>query len=97
VLYVLVVTCLSVCTIRKCFPSTCNKLPIAFARQCCAVKTCCLMNDCNVVARFSDLPTLSHLMSSMRGIPLSYRVHIWYEKTRVAGLQSQSFGHNTSM
>jgi len=47
---------------------------------------------------------LSHLPLLMREIPSSYRVHIWCEKTRMAGLQSgegriwltQSFGHNTS-
>jgi len=46
----------------------------------------------------------SHLTPSWRGIPSSYRVHIWYGKTRMSGLQSVevawwltlSFGHNTS-
>jgi len=38
-----------------------------------------------------DFPTylaLSHLTPSMRGVPRSYRVHVWYEKIRTAGLQS---------
>jgi len=34
------------------------------------------------------LSIFSHMASSMRGIPSSYRVHIWYGKTRMAGLQS---------
>jgi len=43
----------------------------------------------SILATFSDfyLP-LFHLMPSMRGIPRAYRVHIWYGKTRTAGLQS---------
>jgi len=32
--------------------------------------------------------TFTHLTPSMRKITSSYRVHIWYEKTRMAGLQS---------
>jgi len=36
--------------------------------------------------------SLSYLTPSMRGIPASYRVHIWYGKTRMAGLQSGA-GH----
>jgi len=43
----------------------------------------------STLAVFSDicLP-LSYLTASIRGIPSSYRVHIWYGKTRMAGLQS---------
>jgi len=53
------------------------------------VKRCPLVNDCNLLAWFSNfcLP-LSHLLPSVRGIPSCYRVDIWYEKTRIAGLQS---------
>jgi len=59
------------------------------ARHRCAVETCPLVNDCDLVARFCDfyLP-LSHLTTSMREILSSYRVHIWCGKTRMAGLQS---------
>jgi len=47
----------------------------------------------SILAVFCDiyLP-LSHLTSSMRGMPSSY--HIWYRKTRMAGLQS---GENRMM
>jgi len=47
------------------------------------------VNDCDLLAGFSDfyLP-LSHLTHSVTGISLSYRVHIWHGKTRMAGLQS---------
>jgi len=53
---------------------------------CCSVKSCSLVNDCDLLAGFSDfyLP-LSHLMPSIFS---SYRVHIWHGKTRMAGLQS---------
>jgi len=56
---------------------------------CCAVKSCPLVNDCDLLAGFFEfyLP-LSHLTPSVREIPLSYRIHIWYGKTRMAGLQS---------
>jgi len=49
---------------------------------CCAVKSCPLVNDCDLLAKFSDfyLP-LSHLTPSMSS---SCRVHIWYDKTRMA-------------
>jgi len=33
--------------------------------------------------------TAYHLMPSLREIPSSYRVYIWYGKTRMAGLQSR--------
>jgi len=56
---------------------------------CCTIKSCPLANDCNLMVGFSKFyQPLSSLMPSMRGIPLSYRVHIWYRKTRTAGLQS---------
>jgi len=53
---------------------------------CCAVKSCPLMNDRDLLAGFSDfyLP-LSHVTPS---IPSSYWIHICYGKTRMAGLQS---------
>jgi len=43
----------------------------------------------DLLACFSDfyLP-LSHLTPSMKVIPSSYPVHIWYDNTRMAGLQS---------
>jgi len=45
--------------------------------------------SCDLLAGFSDFYLhLSHLTPSMRGIPSSYRVHIWYGKPRMAGLQS---------
>jgi len=55
----------------------------------CAVKSCPLVNDYDLLAGFSDfyLP-LSYLTPSLRRIPSSYRVHILYGKTRMAGLQS---------
>jgi len=53
----------------------------------------CHLNACtnvfargrHALARFSDSPIWR---PQLRGIPSSYRVHIWYEKTRMAGLQS---------
>jgi len=53
------------------------------------VKSCPRVNDCDLLAAFYDfyLP-IFHLMPSMRGITLSYRVHIWRGKPRMAGLQS---------
>jgi len=58
---------------------------------CCAVKNCPLVNDCDLLAVFSDfyLP-LSHLTPSMRGIPSSYQVHILCGKTRLSALQPRS-------
>jgi len=53
----------------------------------CAVRSCHLVNDCDLVAWFSDLP-ISHVTSLMRRIPFIYRIHIWYGKTTIAGLQS---------
>jgi len=48
---------------------------------------CCQQLD-SILAGFSDLYLpLSRLAPSVRGIPSSYRVHIWFEKTRTAGLQ----------
>jgi len=56
---------------------------------CCAVNSCPLVNDCNLLAGFSDCYLhLSLLTASMKGNPSSYRVHIWSGKTRMAGLQS---------
>jgi len=50
---------------------------------------CPLVNDCNLLTGFSDFYLLlSHLTPSMRDIPSSCRVHIWCDKTRLAGLQS---------
>jgi len=65
-----------------------NRQMLVHAR-CCAIKSCSLVNDCDLLAGFSDiyLPT-SHSMPSMRGIPSSYLVHIWWGKTRMAGLRS---------
>jgi len=50
---------------------------------CCAVKSCSLANDCDLLAGFCEF-----LTPLMRGIPSSYRVHIWCRKIRMAGLQS---------
>jgi len=56
---------------------------------CFTVKSCPLVNDCDLLAGFSDFyPPVSHLTPSVRWIPSSYRVHIWHGKTRIAGLQS---------
>jgi len=43
----------------------------------------------DLLAEFSDicLP-LSYLTPSMREIPSSYRIRMWYVKTRMAGLES---------
>jgi len=77
-------------------PDACADVKISLTQNatkhsfpCYAVKNCRLMNDCNLLAGFSDfyLP-LSHLTPSMWGIPSSCRVHIWYGKTRMVGLQS---------
>jgi len=45
---------------------------------------------CDLLAGFSDfyLP-FSNLTLAMKGIPSSYRVHIWCGKTRTAGLRSR--------
>jgi len=53
---------------------------------CCAAKSCHLVNDCDLLAGFSDfyLP-FSHLTPPVSS---SSRVHIRYSKTRMAGLQS---------
>jgi len=55
----------------------------------CSVLCCPLVNDCHLLAGFCNfyLP-LSHCTFSMRRIPSNYRVHIWYGKSRMAGLQS---------
>jgi len=57
-----------------------------YSFPCCAVKSCPLVNDCDLLAGFSDfyLP-LTQLMPSL---PSSYRVYICYGKTRMTGLQS---------
>jgi len=65
-----------------------DKPPDACAGQCCAVKSCPLVNDCDYWPDFPTYLPLSHLMPSMREIPSSYRVHIWYGKTRTLRLQS---------
>jgi len=59
-----------------------------YSFPCWAVKSCPLVNDCDLLAGFSDfyLP-FSHLTPSIRGIPSSYRVHIWCGKTRMAEQQ----------
>jgi len=72
---------------------------------CCAVNSCPLANDCDLLAGFSDfyLP-LSHPTPSIMRIPSSYRVHIWCGNTRMARLLSgegrrlstEVFGHNSS-
>jgi len=61
----------------------------ADAKTCSTHRSCPLVNGCDLLDEFFDfyLPFF-HMMPSMRGIPSSYRVHIWYEKTRMAGLQS---------
>jgi len=66
-----------------------DKPPNACARRCCAINNCPVVNDCDLLTGFSDfyLP-ISHFTPSMRGIPSSYRVHIWYGTTRMTGLQS---------
>jgi len=64
------------------------------------VMCCPLVNDCDLLAGFCDLQRaayrldfsdfylpLSHFTPSMRKY-LYYQFHIWYEKTRMAGLQS---------
>jgi len=54
-----------------------------------AVKSCPQVSDSKIFARFPNFYlSLSHLTPSMNGIPSSYRVHIWYGKTRMAGLES---------
>jgi len=56
---------------------------------CFAVKSCPLVNDCDLLAVFSDLYLpLSHVTPSMTKILSSYRDHIRCGKTRMAGLQS---------
>jgi len=64
-----------------------NVMKHSFSR--CAVESCPLVNDCDLLTGFSDfyLP-LSHLTLSMSGISSSYRVHIWCGKTRMAALHS---------
>jgi len=52
----------------------------------CAVKCCPLVNDCDLLAGFSNF--YSPLFHATTSIFSSYRVHIWYGKSRVAGLQS---------
>jgi len=53
---------------------------------CYAVKSCPLVNDCDILAGFFDFCLLfSHLMPSMMRIPSSYRVHIWYLKLEWLG------------
>jgi len=56
---------------------------------CCAVKSCLLVNDYDLLAKFSDfyLP-IYHLIPSMKVMPSSYRVLVWCGKFRMAGLQS---------
>jgi len=56
--------------------------------QSCAVKGCHLVNDSDLLAKFSSfyLP-LSHMTPSLRGLPSSYQVYIWYEKIRMAGVK----------
>jgi len=51
------------------------------ARHVCTPMLCCQ-------ALNSILTYFCHLMNSMRGITSGYQVHIWYGKTRMAGLQS---------
>jgi len=69
---------------------------------CCAVKSCPLVNDCDLLAWFSDFYlTISHLTPSMREIPSSYQVHICIGKLEChfwwrLYIDSSS-GHNTSM
>jgi len=72
---------------------------------CCAVKSCPLVNDCDLLAWFSDfyLP-VSHLTLSTKETPSSYRVifgtekleWVGYNLVKVAWWSTQSFGHNTS-
>jgi len=59
---------------------------LCYSFPCCTIKSCPLVNDCNLLLRFSNfyLP-LSHLTPSL---PLGYLVHVWRGKTRMAGLQS---------
>jgi len=51
-----------------------NRPTLGLCTPCCAVKSCTLMNDCDLLAEFSDfyLP-FSHLTLSVRGIPSNYR------------------------
>jgi len=55
---------------------------------CYAAKSCPLVNDCEVLAGFSDfyLPLLFYAF--IEEIPLSYPIRICCGKTRMAGLQS---------
>jgi len=61
----------------------------------CAVKSYPLVNDCDLLAGFSDfcIP-FSYLTPSVMEVPSSYRVHkiIWYRKTRTTDLQSGDQG-----
>jgi len=50
-----------------------------------AARTNVFARGCNTTVRIT-YP--QHLTPSMSGIASSYRVHIWYGKTRIAGLQS---------
>jgi len=64
-----------------------NRLTLVHADiPCWAVKSCSLVNGCDLLAGFCDfyLP-LFHLTPSVRGSPRA----TWYEKTRTAGLQSR--------
>jgi len=76
----------------------------ACARRCCAVKSCPLVNDCDLLAGCCDsqsftrgqlfglifrlLPTPQPIWRPQWRISSSYLVHSWYGKTRMAGLQS---------
>jgi len=56
---------------------------------CCAVRSCPLVNDCDLLAWFFDFYfPVFHSTPPIKEIPSSYRIHIWYKKTRMAGLQS---------
>jgi len=46
------------------------------------------VNDCDLLAGFSDSPTPLPFDAVSEGDPSSCRVHIWSGKTRMAGLQS---------
>jgi len=70
----------------QCFSVQTNigSMPVHADAPCCAVKSCPLVNDCDLLAGFFNFyPSVSHLTPSM-----SYRIHIWYGKTRTAMLQS---------
>jgi len=67
-----------------------NRLMLVLADvPCCAVNSCPLVNYCHLLAVFSKFyPPLSHLAPSMRRIPSSYQVNIWYGRTGTTELQS---------